>query len=889
MFAQLVKAPALAPQKAPAPPQATRLAAAPQEVRGASLGLAPFDFARIPIYPPKPATACAKAAPAARALGKSVTERPLALACEQCGEGVVLEQLLGSVAGVGRPLERGVRGLFSMQIGEDLSAVRVHADNDALRQVGARAMTIGQSLAFAPGAYRPDTAEGRRLIGHELAHVRQQRHAAGSPPSAPAAERQADDHAAAIAAGRKPGAALPALIGPAFSAGAGLQRAPTGAPRKIKDIVSDLYRAITFSRNDQAPLAAELADAVDASGIDQNDFPDIRDAVSVLSILGFGAEMDRVVTAARRKFAIAFWTQGLKVPNVRSALPEELINIGREAAKRGDHAQAFSMLEAAQEMLGEYAAQASENASNEIETEGPDEFNARSKRYGTLKEIYDQLRSIYAVYGELERDALIAGKPPEADELRKKGDALLERLRANRATGTLVEIGEASPSTNAEGKPALRYHGADFRETDLTALPGNPLPAEIQGQQAVPHIATSEGAEDALAQQAGLLAELQREPEFRNAFKTETPDLNDQATRQRAWRVMYGVYARRDGHPLGALMGLIGRYLKAYTIHTSFNVRDFGASYLDSRFPEDLTGRIVSDCGVYALNVAWDVFETVKTADPKLKVSFTLATLLDHIVLIIADDAAGQWYYVSNDQITPIPRTAGFIPLFPRPEGLPRSVDVFNEDPPAQAPKDPDRDEQVGKQYGELRDLPYLIVPINYADLGSTKDRADAFKVGTWSKYEASTAYMARAADPAFVKKPMTLANLQTFSDASKQLDAALNAAASLDAAGLSSQVSAHFGEAKDLLVAFEQLGPRAFKANPKLAATKPAGSTDSGALRAPEALHPLVRMALALIRLRKLLGHPLGGEQQQYLDYFEKAFGQQVSARRTEAEAGRF
>jgi hypothetical protein len=87
--------------------------------------------------------------------------------------------------------------------------------------------------------------------------------------------------------------------------------------------------------------------------------------------------------------------------------------------------------------------------------------------------------------------------------------------------------------------------------------------------------------------------------------------------------------------------------------------------------------------------------------------------------------------------------------------------------------------------------------------------------------YEASTAYMARAADPAFVKKPMTLANLQTFSDASKQLDAALNAAASLDAAGLSIQVSAHFGEAKDLLVAFEQLGPRAFKANPKLAATK--------------------------------------------------------------------
>jgi hypothetical protein len=35
------------------------------------------------------------------------------------------------------------------------------------------------------------------------------------------------------------------------------------------------------------------------------------------------------------------------------------------------------------------------------------------------------------------------------------------------------------------------------------------------------------------------------------------------------------------------------RYLKAYTYHTSFNVRDFGENYLDSPMPTEPTGRLV--------------------------------------------------------------------------------------------------------------------------------------------------------------------------------------------------------------------------------------------------------------------------------------------------------
>jgi hypothetical protein len=59
----------------------------------------------------------------------------------------------------------------------DFSRVRVHDDPAAsasARDVGAAAYTLGQHLVFASRRYAPGTAEGRRLLAHELAHVVQQ-------------------------------------------------------------------------------------------------------------------------------------------------------------------------------------------------------------------------------------------------------------------------------------------------------------------------------------------------------------------------------------------------------------------------------------------------------------------------------------------------------------------------------------------------------------------------------------------------------------------------------------------------------------------------------------------------------------------------------------------
>jgi hypothetical protein len=56
----------------------------------------------------------------------------------------------------------------------DFSAVRVHIGPQPSR-IGAIAFTAGDDLYFAPGQFQPATIDGQWLIGHELAHVIQQR------------------------------------------------------------------------------------------------------------------------------------------------------------------------------------------------------------------------------------------------------------------------------------------------------------------------------------------------------------------------------------------------------------------------------------------------------------------------------------------------------------------------------------------------------------------------------------------------------------------------------------------------------------------------------------------------------------------------------------------
>ncbi|WP_405689898.1 DUF4157 domain-containing protein [Streptomyces sp. NBC_00057] len=87
------------------------------------------------------------------------------------------------VSGAGQPLDLGVRRELEEQLGHDFSRVRLHTDRDAgflTDLLGADAVAVGQDIFFREGTYRPGTADGQRLLAHELLHTVQNPHGLGA-------------------------------------------------------------------------------------------------------------------------------------------------------------------------------------------------------------------------------------------------------------------------------------------------------------------------------------------------------------------------------------------------------------------------------------------------------------------------------------------------------------------------------------------------------------------------------------------------------------------------------------------------------------------------------------------------------------------------------------
>jgi len=154
------------------------------------------------------------------------------------GEAVpeAIETALRRRRGTGAPLPDSLAREMSTRFGMDLSGVRVHTDPEAARisqQLQAVAFTRGQDIYFGTGAYHPESTSGRELLGHELAHIVQQR--SSTAPSGPGdvigraddpAERQADEIAAQVVQ-RSPSDLPPTPAGP--DAGGGFRRPTDGS------------------------------------------------------------------------------------------------------------------------------------------------------------------------------------------------------------------------------------------------------------------------------------------------------------------------------------------------------------------------------------------------------------------------------------------------------------------------------------------------------------------------------------------------------------------------------------------------------------------------------------------------------------------------------------
>lgn len=123
-------------------------------------------------------------------------------------------------ASSGEPLPD--RSRYEAQLGEDLSAVKVHAGDGAAEQAGALAFARGDDIHLAAAVPSLVEHEGAALLGHELTHVIQQRRGGASSPAPQAKlagptsprvddaslEREADSIGARIAAGENVSGAI---------------------------------------------------------------------------------------------------------------------------------------------------------------------------------------------------------------------------------------------------------------------------------------------------------------------------------------------------------------------------------------------------------------------------------------------------------------------------------------------------------------------------------------------------------------------------------------------------------------------------------------------------------------------------------------------------------
>lgn len=111
------------------------------------------------------------------------------------------EQSTAAAGSTGSGIPESVQTKMEKALNTDLSGVTVHANSGKAPSVGALAYTQGADIHVAPGHYNPGTSAGKRLLGHELAHVVQQQEGRVQPTGSvgglplndsPALEKEAD-------------------------------------------------------------------------------------------------------------------------------------------------------------------------------------------------------------------------------------------------------------------------------------------------------------------------------------------------------------------------------------------------------------------------------------------------------------------------------------------------------------------------------------------------------------------------------------------------------------------------------------------------------------------------------------------------------------------------
>lgn len=168
-----------------------------------------------------------------------------------------IEQTIARRRGAGKQLERGTRSHMESLLGHDFGDVSIHTDSAAdslARALQAKAFTVGSDVFFQEGAYQPTSESGRKLLGHELTHVVQQRPQleAGNSPA-----RHAPMHLVQRRPDKSPKEVAKDMIS-AVAADAGSKSPTEVAKDMISAFAADAYSPQAFPKLDKADIVSGL-------------------------------------------------------------------------------------------------------------------------------------------------------------------------------------------------------------------------------------------------------------------------------------------------------------------------------------------------------------------------------------------------------------------------------------------------------------------------------------------------------------------------------------------------------------------------------------------------------------------------------------------------------
>ncbi|WP_274913809.1 eCIS core domain-containing protein [Streptomyces sp. WZ-12] len=256
------------------------------------------------------------------------------------------------VSGAGQPLDLSVRRELEEQLGHDFGRVRLHTDRDSgqlAELMGADAFAVGRDIFFREGAYRPGTADGQRLLAHELLHTVQNPHGLGAlragrdlgAVSLPqeSAEREAEAaaqesvRAAMLGAVRDGGPA--AEVEPGQATPGWLRYATVDADRRRMELVDP---ATLVDRLANGVLRSLRGDPEDRSGRVRLELarmaPELQESVlDRLEVRLLGSEFDRLLDLVTESEALPVGFQPSPAPEpVRDAL--DLVREERDAREQ---------------------------------------------------------------------------------------------------------------------------------------------------------------------------------------------------------------------------------------------------------------------------------------------------------------------------------------------------------------------------------------------------------------------------------------------------------------------------------------------------------------------------------------------------------------------------